>query len=735
MKSRLSLPFSSPAILAVIMATATQLTAADLTWNGDNNSNWFNTLNWDPQQVPGSEDVAFLTTGTPQAEIATSTIVGNLQILGGQVHLSPSAELNTPNFVLSFNGQIHGEGTHNITQSGNWFGGMIGSEALIPVLALGDGAPSPMSTGLTTVTSGATLNISDDTQDKFLGYRTLSNLSIVQQNAPIQTDNALIINYGTWSMGAHDANIGDDFDSSLFINNGTILMTATGQSHIEPYISQNSQIQVLDGSIVLSGGGDFGPDSETKIISLTPIPPPDMLLAMDSSYQSLEFRYASYVFEPGSLLANPSSSGIIHFTQESGTTIQGTYDNKGITRVDNYATLDIQSDEVRLGYLELSMGSVQTSETTYLTGGQWASGNLLGPDPVVEALAVGDSIIPMPLTTGTFVNQQSENYSPLFLEDGGQQNMFNIEFRNEQLVYQTETTLSLYDSIIHNLGTWYMTGASELHSGTSTAAFVNLGDFISYSNNMLGDGETASASSTASIAVPFLNQGTFTAYGDLVLASPYYQQNGETAAEFIISEGSTVIFAQGADIEGGSLTGSGTLAGPMSISNTTISPFSSYGVGEATMLGDGYYYGGTLNFENNITLAPTTTLAINIYGADTGYYDQILAGGNFDLNQAILKIKGPSDIAEYLTSSDYFAIIDTYGSGQVIGMFAGIADGGLVGIFDYDNALLGHFNLFYNDFQVGLTNFEAIPEPSTWILMILGGGLLAYYLRRRNLLA
>src|SRR6185436_18369349 len=144
---------------------AGEVRAADLVWTNTAGGNWGTAANWNPNQVPGSTDNAFITTaGTYTVTVNAGATVASLQAGGGSgsrmVALSSTLTVNGDSlldtnctFTIT-SGALTGAGEITIKGSLNWAGGTMSG------------------TGRTSIANGATLNLNTTTHDL---NRTLQN--------------------------------------------------------------------------------------------------------------------------------------------------------------------------------------------------------------------------------------------------------------------------------------------------------------------------------------------------------------------------------------------------------------------------------------------------------------------------------------------------------------------------------------------------------------------------------
>jgi hypothetical protein len=164
----------------------------------------------------------------------------------------------------------------------------------------------------------------------------------------------------------------------------------------------------------------------------------------------------------------------------------------------------------------------------------------------------------------------------------------------------------------------------------------------------------------------------------------------------------------------GSLNSSGTLGGG----------------GEIRVLGESHVTGavnpgsspGVLTFTGNLSLDPGSVLNIEIEGLGAGSgYDRLVVSGRATLGGA-LAVHLPS-IFDGLAGARFTIL----GANEVVGQFAGLADGDFVSVDG------GRFVIDYRPDAVVLERFAAaVPEPQTYAMLLGGLALLGAMARRRR---
>ena len=189
--------------------------------------------------------------------------------------------------------------------------------------------------------------------------------------------------------------------------------------------------------------------------------------------------------------------------------------------------------------------------------------------------------------------------------------------------------------------------------------------------------------------------------------------NGSTAA------GTTITLATGA-----TLGGAGTVNGAVNFgANAILAPGGTGGTGILT-LGSG------------LSLTNTSTFAAELNGATAGTgYDRVAVLGNVALNGATLRLT----LGYTPTPGDRLILLDNDGTDSIAGTFAGLANGSIINvngstaqIYYTGDTATGTIG-FGNDVELVFLTPGAVPEPSTWVLVgISAGGLAFVTLRRRR---
>jgi len=132
---------------------------------------------------------------------------------------------------------------------------------------------------------------------------------------------------------------------------------------------------------------------------------------------------------------------------------------------------------------------------------------------------------------------------------------------------------------------------------------------------------------------------------------------------------------------------------------------------------------GTLAITGNLTLLGTSTLLIELGGTGQGTtYDFLSVGGSAFLG-GNLSLHFTNSFHTTVQPGDTFTILS---GTSLSGTFANAPVNGR-----YTFNGFGSFDLTYTSTSVLLSNIAAVPEPSTWALMLSGVLLVAWQIRRR----
>jgi hypothetical protein len=254
---------------------------------------------------------------------------------------------------------------------------------------------------------------------------------------------------------------------------------------------------------------------------------------------------------------------------------------------------------------------------------------------------------------------------------------------------------------ISNQGTINATGSNALILNNSGTSFSNQGKL-----RASGGGGMNLADSTVT------NQGTVeVAAGSTMTISGNYTQIGSGASTKLL--GGTFI-ATSFSLQNGELSGSGTINGPVSVGATgTILPGGSGAIGE-------------LVFNHTLNLGPSSGVYFDLGGLTPGTGHDRINGSDIALNGSMF-LSFTNGFQFSITSADTLTLFST--SNALSGTFAGTPNGSRLTTTDG----FGSFQVNYLSNSLTLSNFQAIPEPSTWALLGLGSlAVLLAEIRRRR---
>lgn len=206
-------------------------------------------------------------------------------------------------------------------------------------------------------------------------------------------------------------------------------------------------------------------------------------------------------------------------------------------------------------------------------------------------------------------------------------------------------------------------------------------------------------------SLPVTNAGNFIISSGTLLFSSTFTH---TAGNIVLENGSTAQFSSGLNVAAGVLAGSGTIVGNVT-SSGLLSPGSS--PGQLNIVGDLSLLGISL-FEIGGTVQGSGYDFVNVSGTAT-------LGGNLHL----VFVNG---FQNTILPTDTFSLLS---AGLRSSTFLNAPSSGLR-IFTSDG--LGSFQIDYTGITVNLSNFVAVPEPSTWVLLLTGSLLVTFQLRRRR---
>jgi hypothetical protein len=254
---------------------------------------------------------------------------------------------------------------------------------------------------------------------------------------------------------------------------------------------------------------------------------------------------------------------------------------------------------------------------------------------------------------------------------------------------------------------------NDLNGGTkSILAPGDFGGAFTFTNNGI---YTKSTGGTTTVEIGFINNGgILVSSGSLIFAGAF------TNAGYVHLQDDAGIGLSTPITFGPSqpLTGTGTIDAPSVTAEGLVSPGVS--PGQLTLTGD-------------LTLESTSLLLIELQGPAQGAgYDFVSVGGNATLGGQ-LALTFLSGYESSVLPEHTFTVLSAEG---LSGLFTNVANGGR--LLTLDGAGSFQINYGVGSAFTGLTNhlvlsdFQAIPEPSTWVLLGFGAFLIGLRLHRRR---
>ena len=268
-----------------------------------------------------------------------------------------------------------------------------------------------------------------------------------------------------------------------------------------------------------------------------------------------------------------------------------------------------------------------------------------------------------------------------------------------------------------------LSGAGAI--GRNTLGLVNQGTIIAnQSNPLILDGAGTSfvnngvlkASGTggmtlADSAVSNLGTVDITSGSMMNVAGAFSQTGAASATKLTGGTFTSTGFA----LQTGSLAGSGTIGGPVTAS------------GNATLVPGGPGAIGALVFTSTLNLGPSTSVYFDLGGTTPITGHDFISATSMTLDGSLF-LSFTNGFQSNITPTDTLTLIST--STALNGTFGSLPNGSRLTTLDG----FGSFQVNYLPNALTLSNFQPIPEPSTYVLLTIGafGVLLAERRRRRR---
>jgi hypothetical protein len=278
------------------------------------------------------------------------------------------------------------------------------------------------------------------------------------------------------------------------------------------------------------------------------------------------------------------------------------------------------------------------------------------------------------------------------------------------LVWQSGYLRSGNDGAIVNRGTFADQNASSYDIDSPTAS--GLGGNFTFTNSGTYNKTT---SGTTRVEIPFTNSGTMNLHAGTMNFTSTFTNSGSIsfAGNAALSTSSSLSFGSGQ-----MLSGTGTLQAPFVSAAGAVSPGNS---------------AGRLTINGAFSLLGASTLLIELASAGQGVgYDHLNVTGVATLGGQ-LELKLLSGFGPTIAATDTFTVLS---SATLTGAFANVANGQRLFTSDgYGSFLVSYgtgsaFPSLAN--SVVLSQFQAIPEPSTYALLALGAVAVWFTTRRKR---
>ena len=243
------------AILAVLVLPSR---ATSITWTNTNGGSWSAAANWSPNTVPGpSDDVLIRTAGTYSVTLDASPTINSLTLggaggwqtlatSGNTLILNSASVVNTNGIVSLDSGSLGGSGGLTVSGQFSWTGGTLNSGAVL------------------TIATNGVLNLSGS-GDKHIAGGTLDNAgSVVWTGGNVLGSADGVVNVISNQAGAlfdvqTDASLNSEgccFGTLTIYNAGTFRKSAgTGTNAINWPFNNTGLVDIQSGGLSLNGGG------------------------------------------------------------------------------------------------------------------------------------------------------------------------------------------------------------------------------------------------------------------------------------------------------------------------------------------------------------------------------------------------------------------------------------------------------------------------------------------------
>ncbi|HEY0968116.1 MAG TPA: PEP-CTERM sorting domain-containing protein [Opitutaceae bacterium] len=476
-----------------------------------------------------------------------------------------------------------------------------------------------------------------------------------------------------------------DFNSRSLVNNGTVNWQAgTLRTGSDGAVTNNATWSDTAGSTFSNpfGGGASFTNSSTGTYNRSGSGQTTFSTTFTNS-GSIALTAGAFEFQGGGSFTSTgtmsaASGTTVYFNSAFSLSAGATLSGSGTYQL--YGNTLTVSGGVSLSNFELAGGTLAGTHT--LTGATTWKGSSLSSS--------GTTTIP---SGSTFTISTSADH------DFNSRSLIN----NGTVNWQAGALRTGSDGAVTNNATW---------NDSAGSTFSNpFGGGASFTN-AAGATYTKSGSGTATFSsVAFTNAGTVEINGGTLAFSGGYTQ---TAGSLFLNNGNAS--ASSFSLQGGTLKGSGTLTGNVSLGGNLAASPVTFNVGTSP---------GQLTITGNLSLLSTAVTQIELGGTTQGTgYDFIDVTGTATLG-GTLTLAFVSGFGTSVTNADTFTILR---AGSFTGAFTNISSGQYLTTTDG----LAKFLVTQNATTLQLSQFTPVPEPSTWTLLITGGGLSAWWQWRKR---